>query len=1856
MASRCWLWMGSCVLAGLLMASGLVACAGDGTVPTATPTKTSTATRTATRTSSPTVTTTSTETPTATATNTTAPSNTQTSTVTKTLSPSPSSTLSASVTSTPTETATATPSDTATGTPTATTTPTITSSPTPTGPVITTLAGTGLAGLNGDGLKPVNTNLYLPQDVTWGPDGLLYIVDWNNHRIRRINNDVVETVCGSGELGDAQDGPGLEVNFNHPTNVFFDRRGNMLIAAWHNSVVKMFDFSTGIVHNVAGTGARAFSGDEGPAGKAAFNLPSSVVVDTAGRIFVSDQANYRIRMIDNVDTLDLNGTIHPFAGNGTPGFAGDNQPASMAELNSPSGQAAAPAGRITIDAQNRIYVADTGNHRIRLIDSDGTIRTIAGTGTPGYNGDNQLATDAQLNTPSDVAVTPDGSVYIADTFNNRIRKVSPGGIITTIAGSGAGGFSGDGGLATEAKLDRPYGLDVGPDGTVYIADTHNHRIRRVTATLPPDYDPNGGGDNTKVTIIPCSSDVGSICTYVGTGEEGFNGDGLDRLQSALYWPFDIEFTPQGRRVVLDWNNHKVREILADDTLTTIMGSDFVGDGPPDLSDNTDPGAIPTTVNLNHPTEVREFPNGDILVHAWHNHKLRELVKQTNRVKVLVGAGAGFAGDTMPAKKALLNQPPHGTFDPNGDYFLIDQRNQRIRVIYNFATQRGDGIINTVVGTGTAGFNGDGPALQTQLNFPAGPNPEPSGGIVWAGNNSLYFSDTKNNRIRRVDFQSADFLTATVTTIAGTGSAAFGGDDGPALSAQLNQPEDLALGPDGNLYFADTNNNRVRMIYLSANTIHTVAGTGDPSYGGDGGPALAAQLWRPFGVAFDPYGDLYISDTFNGRIRRVNRGGEPQPVFPANYRASFTEVRGCRFSAAHGGVNVRVWANAIGAQPYVDLANPLPQDTVVVKEEFNGPDCNDDSTLVQWRAMRKEAPGFDPVDGDWHWQRVSPQRVVVFDTKDTCISCHAAPDCLVRDHMCTVDTNATPNATPTVTGTPPTAVPTVTGTPPTATPPPTGGLPTVTPTQSAWPVRPVQFVLQGLSGALLSIAGTSANDVYTVGADPHDGMGPLVLHYSGGFWRRLDSGASSNLWWISVTPIDGAFYMAGEHGLVLRYDPSTGIFEQLQTPGTETIYGIWGTDAQHIWAVGGDPAKPSTGGVVWEFNGTNWTVDSFIGNLVPTGLPTLFKVWGRSSSDVWVAGSLGLIFHFDGIHWLQENVDIGGGDPQDLPFFTVHGNASEVVASGGLVNGVIYELINGTFLDRATPGIQQMNGIFLRPDGSGVSVGNGGSVALRSPNGWQLQQPGLNTPYDFHATWVDPDGGVWAVGGDLSVNLDHGILAYGGPAAIGAMILSAQQCAPGSSGGPMTVSYTNDVVPLFNQTGCMNISCHGGTFPTSGYDLHAYFSSFGPGLEAASLQACDIVPGSPDTSYLIKKLGPNPPMGVQMPDGRTPLTTNQIDLLRTWILEGAQNDAPPAPTATPTVPAPQMTPTLTACNNAGVICTVAGTGQAQFDGDGRPALQTSFYYPFEIAFDADDRPLILDFNNLRVRGIKADGTIETIMGKNFEGAPVNGALASDTPLHHASDIEFDNGGQLYVAGDHVAYVFRVGTDDRVQIVAGNGDIGNTGDGMPAVSAELTTPFGVAPTNDGGFYITDVDAGVIRYVDPSGTITTVAGSGMRGYDGDKGPALSAKLANPTRVRVDASGNLYFCDTNNNVVRRVDKTGTITTVAGTGTAGYSGDTKAATAAEFKTPYDLRVAPNGDLYIADTGNSVIRRVDHSGIVTTVVGTGLAGFAGDGGDARNCRLSRPSGLNFDKDGSLWVSDTFNERVRRVAGLLSLYP
>lgn len=370
---------------------------------------------------------------------------------------------------------------------------------------ICSAAGTGLAGFSGDKGPAVSAELYLPIDVTVRGT-TTYVVDWNNHRIRSIDSGgMITTIAGSGNLGDGPEGVAQQASFNHPTQVAFDPQGRLVIAAWHNSRLKRLDLATGQLTDSCGTGQRAYSGDNGPAMLAALDLPAGVAFDSKGNTFVMDQANQVIRKIDASDLItryagqcviacvdplvpvactgsnktycrvDPDGCKKPCEG----AFGGDNGPALQARISQPFGQAADPAGRLVIDGKDNLFFADTKNHRIRKIDAAGIITTVAGNGTAGHGGDGGKATEAQLDTPADVAISADGTLYIADTRSSCIRAVATDGRITTVAGvCGQSGFRGDNARATSALLNRPYGIDV-LDGLLYIADTYNHRIRVV---------------------------------------------------------------------------------------------------------------------------------------------------------------------------------------------------------------------------------------------------------------------------------------------------------------------------------------------------------------------------------------------------------------------------------------------------------------------------------------------------------------------------------------------------------------------------------------------------------------------------------------------------------------------------------------------------------------------------------------------------------------------------------------------------------------------------------------------------------------------------------------------------------------------------------------------------------------------------------------------------------------------------------------------------------------------------------------------------------------------------------------------------------------------------------------------------------------------------------------------------------------------------------------------------------------------------------------------------------------------------------------------------------------------------------
>lgn len=402
-------------------------------------------------------------------------------------------------------------------------------------------------------------------------------------------------------------------------------------------------------------------------------------------------------------------------------------------------------------------------------------------------------------------------------------------------------------------------------------------------------------------ITDCDPAVGNICPFAGTGDAGFNGDGRSCMETWLSHPMSVTFSPYGKPVIADWNNHKLRVIEADQTVTTIMGTAFIGDGDFEMLDIAE-GAPGTTINLNHPTQQRYFPSGDLLSASWHTHKLRIWSPSTGIGRVMVGSALGFSpleteppGLPQSAVGMQLNQPRWVEIDSAGNVIIVDMRNELIRKLDMITWE-----ISTIAGSGRHGVLGglddDGApcdseaAFETCFAFPNNMNPEPGGAIQFSADESeLYIADSEAHIIRVLDMASGQTRVLA-------GSPGVAGDvDAAGRDARFHFPTGLAFdaGTD-TLFVADAYNNKIRALDVNSGEVTTFAGTGEATChgeasatddttaavlvprcpaqatAGDGGPALEATLFRPYGVDIDLDGNVVISDTFDHRLRVVYR--------------------------------------------------------------------------------------------------------------------------------------------------------------------------------------------------------------------------------------------------------------------------------------------------------------------------------------------------------------------------------------------------------------------------------------------------------------------------------------------------------------------------------------------------------------------------------------------------------------------------------------------------------------------------------------------------------------------------------------------------------------------------------------------------------------------------------------------------------------------------------------------------------------------------------------------------------------------------------------------------------------------------
>ncbi len=392
--------------------------------------------------------------------------------------------------------------------------------------IINTVAGNGTGGYSGNGGQATAAELYYPNGTQFDPTGILYILDTDNNVVRKVSaSGIITTIAGNGIQGYSGDGgQATAAQLNYPRGVSFDGLGNLYITEAFNNRIRKVN-SSGIINTFAGTGAAGYSGDGGLASAAKLYTPYVSIFDAIGNMYIADYDNNRVRKINTA------GIISTFAGNGTGGYTGDGGQATAAELYTPVA--------LAFDAIGNLIISDGSNHRIRKVNSLGIISTIAGTGVGGFSGDCGQATAAQLNRPFGIAIDAVGNLYIGDSWNNRVRMVNTSGIITTIAGTGLGAYSGDGGPANAAEIYWPSGLTINGLNNLHIADQFNHRIRVInianmtlsanspticagnTATLTANggsttYTWSTGATTASIALSPTVTTTYTVISEVGT--------------------------------------------------------------------------------------------------------------------------------------------------------------------------------------------------------------------------------------------------------------------------------------------------------------------------------------------------------------------------------------------------------------------------------------------------------------------------------------------------------------------------------------------------------------------------------------------------------------------------------------------------------------------------------------------------------------------------------------------------------------------------------------------------------------------------------------------------------------------------------------------------------------------------------------------------------------------------------------------------------------------------------------------------------------------------------------------------------------------------------------------------------------------------------------------------------------------------------------------------------------------------------------------------------------------------------------------------------------------------------------------
>jgi sugar lactone lactonase YvrE len=1443
----------------------------------------------------------------------------------------------------------------------------------------------------------------------------------------------------------------------------------------------------------------------------------------------------------------LNGAtniITSVAGNGAALDAGDGTPAADASLDFPSG--------VVVDAAGNLYIADQFNHRIRRVDPNGIITTVAGNGAAAYAGDGGAATNASLRNPSGVALDAAGNLYIADQLNGRVRRVDPNGTITTVAGNGTGISSGDGGAATNAGLVAPAGVALDAAGNLYVADMGGDRVRLVN--------PNG--------IISTVAGDGSGVS-LAYGEGYYAGDGFAATNASLVAPAGVALDAAGNLYVADSVNDRVCKVDSNGIITTVAG-------------NTMPF---------------------------------------------------YAGDGGAATNASLDYPVGVAFDPAGNLYIADQNNGRIRLV------TADGLITTVAGNGLGPYLGDGGAANVGLKYPSG------AGCDAVGN--LYVADSGNARVRAVHLAGLPTLTLTGVSPGAAGNysvlvtSPYGAVTSAVATLTVAAPAEITVQPAGGTVLAgngltfsvaavgsgpfgyewcfDTTNlvqsgtnNLLTLSNVTMNQAGNYSVVITNSYGSVTG-AVAVLTVLPAEITVQPAnqsavvgGNPVFSVTAVGSgplgygwyfdaTNLVQAGTNPSLTLSnvsTNQAGNYSVV----ITNSCGSVTSQVAVLTVNLPPSVTTQPTAQTNLAGTTASFNVAAGGTGPFTYQWQfnganltnglITTLAGNGFAGYAGDGGAATNASLDYPVGMTFD------AAGNLLIADSVHNLVRKVSP----------------------------AGLLTTV--------AGDATGAFAGDQGAAIFASLHNLQDVTM------DAFGNLYIADSGNNRiRRVDTNGL-----ITTVAGNGVAAFAGDGGpatnasldapVGVAFDPAgnlyvadslNGCIRKVDTNGL--IATVAGNGLSSPLGDGGAATNASLipARLVFDPAGNLYFADPGNQRVRKVDLKGVITTVAGAG----VAGYFG-----DGGAATNAGLD----NPADVAFDSV-GNlyiadsANECIRRvdpNGLITTVAGKGVAGSFGDGGAATNAELN----YP--SGVACDAHGNLFVGDKYNNRIRKVSLAAGYATLA--LGPVGAANA--GNYSVVITS---AYG--SATSAVVTLTVQSPP-----VITTQPTGQVATVGGNAG-FSVSVAGDPpFNDAWYLGGTNLVQSGPGgtltltnVAAANAGNYTVVvtnnSGSVTSRVAALTLAVPPAVMVQ--------PVSQTNLVGTTVGFNVALDGVGAGPFT----------WQWQCNGTnlpnGLITTVAGNGTAGFAGDGGAATSASLDNPAAVACDTVGNLYIADYVNNRIRKVAPNGIITTVAGGGGSGLG-DGAVATKATLFGPSGVALDAAGNLYIADLENSRIRRVATNGIISTVAGNGVNTFAGDGGPAVKASLYFPAGVALDAMGNLYVADQDNGRIRRVAANGSITTVAGNGVKTYAGDGGAATLAGLFYPAGVTLDPAGNLYVADRGNNRIRRVDTNDAITTVAGKSAANFTGDGGAATNASLDYPLGTALDAYGNLFIADGENNRIRQVAPNGIITTLAGNGAAVYVGDGGPATNASLSNPVGVALDVSGNLYVADKGNECIRKV--------